>query len=83
MIGCLCGEVSANRCSLLGFARPPCSRLCGALWMAVGVALARPEVLRHTRWGGRGDESAPRRQLPVFIRDLEDQWLTKTPYLGM
>ena len=22
-------------------------------------------------------------RLPVFIRDLEEQWLTKTPYLGM
>ena len=29
MIGCLCGEVGANRRSFLGSARPPCSRICG------------------------------------------------------
>jgi hypothetical protein len=61
------------------------SRRCGALWMAVVVALAQPEALRAHAigQGGRGNESVPQRQLPIFIRDLEDQWLTKTPYSGM
>ena len=42
MIGCLCGEVGANRRSFLGSARPPGRRLCGPKGMAVCVALARP-----------------------------------------
>ena len=65
----------------LGSERSPVSGLCGVDggWQI----LARPETLRRARWGGSGDESVPRRQLPVLIRDLEDQCLTKTPYSGM